>query len=89
MSASKRNYQTHGQGQAAASTSNYASGNTSAHNSNNKRKRIAARSGGDDNVGAQTHSLGGTAFEVPLLPNDFDGIPIDGGQYLALVQYAH
>lgn len=29
---------------------------------------------------------GGAAFEVPTLPSDFDGVPLDGGQYLALVR---
>lgn len=53
-----------------------------------KRTRIAAGSGqkGRREIGGDDDKASGAAFEVPELPPDFDGNPMDGGQYLAMVR---
>ena len=62
-----------------ATQRNNSGGGTRASNS-----RIGGGVGGGEKSGREER--GGQAFSVPDLPLNFDGVPLDGGQYLAQVR---
>ncbi|KDN43770.1 hypothetical protein K437DRAFT_146099 [Tilletiaria anomala UBC 951] len=52
-----------------------------------QRRDRAAASKKSRGMNGDELSRGGRAFDVPSLPVDFDGVPVDGSQYLALVRH--